>query len=179
VCLGWLFFKFRVGIDGLHGFLGELPKFVLLGQRTDRAEGVQLEKEFMVQADLDVATGNPQVFKAAANQNDSRFASCIFVFRIVNGRKAPHDAIGGNDIEDVKTFDGGCDLRGMSHPRLALRVFHFHLAALHVGVPSLQGDEIVEPEMIDAGVADASDTRQDGGRMHFDNPLERPPELPA
>jgi hypothetical protein len=133
----------------------------------------------MVQVNMDIATGNPQVFKAAANQNDSRFASCFFVFTIVNGSKAPHDTIGGDDIEDVETFDGGCDLRCMRHSRPSLRVFHFHFAALHVGVASFQGHEIVEPEMIDAGVADATDTRQDGGRLHFDHALERPPELPA
>lgn len=133
----------------------------------------------MVQTDVDIATGNPQVFKAAANQNDARLAACFFVFRIVNGSKAPHDAIGGDDIEDVETFDSGCNLRGMSHSRLAFGVFDFHLAALHVGVPSLQGDEIVEPEMVDAGVADATDTRQGGRRLHFNHALERPPELAA
>jgi hypothetical protein len=48
-----------------------------------------------------------------------------------------------------------------------------------VGIPGLEGHQIVEPEMIDAGVADASDTRQDGGRLYFDDALEWPRELSA
>jgi hypothetical protein len=133
----------------------------------------------MVQTDMDVATGYPQVFKAAANQNDSRLAAGFFVIKIMNGSKAPHDAIGGDDVEDVETFDRGRDLRGMSYSRPSLRVFHFHFAAEHVGVPGLQGREIVESEIIDAGIAHAADTRQNGGRLHLDHALERPPELPA
>jgi len=179
VRLGWRFSNLRVGIDGLHGFVGEIPKLVLIGKRADRAEGVQLKEEFVVQTDMDVATGNSQVFKAAASQDNPRLATRFVVIEIVNGRNSPHDAVRRDDVQNVEAFDRGCHLSGMRESRLSLGVFQFHFASNNVGIPGLEGHQIVEPEMIDAGVADASDTRQDGGRLYFDDALEWPRELSA
>jgi hypothetical protein len=48
-----------------------------------------------------------------------------------------------------------------------------------VSVSGLEGHEIIEPEIIDARFANASDARQRSGRLHFDDALEGPPELPT
>jgi len=67
----------------------------------------------------------------------------------------------------------------MRDSRLAFGVFQFHFASEYVGVPRREGHQIIQPEVVNPRIADASDARQCRGRLHFDHALEWPPELPA
>ena len=166
-------------MSGLQSLRSQLPKvaFAITLQASNGSKSLQFEKELVMKTHVDVAPGNAQIFKPAADQYDLGLGLPIAC--IMNGSETRYDAVRRDDIEYVETFDCGGHLSCVGYSGLAIGVFHFHFAAHHVCVPGFEGNEVVKPEIVYARIANPAGARQDGWRLHLDHALEWPPELSA
>ena len=123
-------------------------------------------KEGVIQFDVDFTTGDAEIFEFAANPRDIAFLFASVMFRI----ESRDDAIDGENIEHVQAFEHGGRERVM-------RIVVGLMAAGHVRIAILEGNEAAKFERIDARVAMTTDYRQGALRLNVDLMMKRPSEV--
>jgi hypothetical protein len=139
------------------------------------SKGLEIQQEFVVKDHVHFAASDLQILELAADQAEGGF----FRAGYVAGGDASDDAVGGNHIQDIETFNRGSDLRGVDDPVFTGFVFNEPLAAHDVRVPGFKEDGVIDAEIIHARIAKAAGGWKVGRRLHFNDALERAKELAA
>lgn len=164
---------------GFDGFVRERPQSAAAGLAPlldDGLEGCKIKKQLMMELDVHLVARKAEILKLAAHKENPGFGrpGLAGLRLLVAGGKARDDAVRRDDVKDVKTLDGGGHI-GRVNDLVVLALD----APRDVGRAGLDGNHLINTEVLDARTSNAAGGRQGDARLNFNHPLNGTRELSA